>query len=202
MNTKSALTTICAVAFATLSTSAAPPTVNVPSTVHLPVLEPLIAPCADPAADRFLEIDISQRPPAGAARVQKLSGWVTEDGTFNWPLVMRVRNIGDKTFAGKPGKQRVLVTEDDLLVGKKGRVVASVPFDRIDPRSGVAARFLFQASAADMNKQRFHRVYTISVKYDVMDDAIVTGQYGDCNLRNNEFAVEFDGSRKQWVYGR
>jgi hypothetical protein len=202
MNAKAALSTVCAVAFATLSASAAPPTVNIPSTVHLPVLEPLIAPCADPAADHFLEIDISQRPPAGAARVQKVSGWVTEDGTFNWPLVMRVRNIGDKPFAGKPGKQRVLVTEDDLLTGKKGRVVASVPFDRIDPRSGVAARFLFQATAADMNKQRFHRIYTISVKYDVIDDAIVTSQYGDCNLRNNAFFVEFDGSRKQWVFGK
>jgi hypothetical protein len=202
MNAKFALSTVCAVAFAAFSASAAPATVNIPSTVHLPVFEPLISPCADPAADHFLEIDISQRPPPGAARVQKVSGWVTEDGTFNWPFVMRVRNIGDKPFAGKPGKQRVLVTEDDLLTGKKGRVVASVPFDRIDPRSGVAARFAFQASATDMNKQRFHRIYTISVKYDVMDAAIVTSQYGDCNLRNNEFFVEFDGSRKQWIYGK
>jgi hypothetical protein len=94
------------------------------------------------------------------------------------------------------------VTEDDLLTGKKGRVVASTPFDRIDPRSGVAARLMFQASAADMNKQRFHRIYTVSIKYDVMDDTLLTGQFGDCNLRNNEFFVEFDGSRKQWIYGK
>jgi hypothetical protein len=193
---------VCALVLATAGAFAAPPTIDIPKTVHLPVLEPLITPCADPAADRFLEIDITQRPPAGTTRVQKVSGWVTEDGTFNWPFVMRMRNIGDKPFAGKPGKQRVVVIEDDLLAGKKGRVVATVPFDRIEPRSGVAVRFLFQASAADVNKKRFRRVYKLAIKYDATDSSIVDSPFGDCNFKNNEFSLEFDGSRERWIYAR
>lgn len=201
MTFKFAALAACALLAAT-ATFAAPPTVDIPQTVHLPVLEPLIAPCADPAADRFLEIDITQRPPAGATRVQKVSGWVTDDGTFHWPFVMRMRNIGDRPFAGKPGKQRVIVTEDDLLAGKKGRVVATVPFDRIDPRSGVAVRFLFQAPATDVNKKRFRRVYKLAIKYDATDSSIVDSPFGDCNFKNNEFSLEFDGSRERWIYAR
>lgn len=201
MTFKFAAPAACALLAATAA-FAAPPTVDIPQTVHLPVLEPLIAPCADPAADRFLEIDITQRPPAGATRVQKVSGWVTDDGTFHWPFVMRMRNIGDRPFAGKPGKQRVVVTEDDLLAGKKGRVVATVPFDRIDPRSGVAVRFLFQAPATDVNKKRFRRVYKLAIKYDATDSSIVDSPFGDCNFKNNEFSLEFDGSRERWIYAR
>lgn len=181
---------------------AAPPTVAIPDHVQIPQLKPLIATCSDPAADRWLEIDISQRPPAGAARVQKVSGWTTEDGVFHWPFVMRIRNIGDKPFVGKPGKQSVVVTEDDVATGKKGRVVASVPFDRIEPRSGVAARFLFEAPAADMNKGKFHRIYKLSIKYDELNEQIVNGQFGDCDLQNNSYSMEIDGGRKGWIIAR
>jgi hypothetical protein len=181
---------------------AAPPTVVIPDHVQIPTLQPLVSPCSDPAADHWLEIDISQRPPAGATRVQKVSGWVTEDGIFHWPFVMRIRNIGDKAFVGKPGKQNVVVTEDDVTAGKRGRVVSSVPFDRIEPHSGVAARFLFEAPAADMNKGKFHRVYTLAIKYNEMGDQIVNGQFGDCNLKNNTFFVEIDGGRKGWIFGQ
>jgi hypothetical protein len=199
---KSCFATAAAACIAASAALAAPPTVDIPATVHLPQLEPLITPCADPAADRFLEIDISQRAPAGATKVQKVSGWVTGDGIFHWPFVMRVRNIGDKPFMGKAGKQSVVVVEDDLISGKKGRVVASVPFDRIDPRSGVAARFLFEAPVEAVNKRRFHRTYSLKIKYDDMGSALVDGPYGDCNLRNNEWFVEFDGSRPKWIFAK
>ncbi|MBP6012677.1 MAG: hypothetical protein KBA31_10655 [Alphaproteobacteria bacterium] len=182
--------------------AAAPPEVTIPGHVQMPELKPLISTCSDPAADHWLEIDISQRPPPGAARVQKISGWTTEDGVFHWPFVMRIRNIGDKPFVGKPGKQSVVVTEDDVAAGKKGRVVASFPFDRIEPRSGVAARFLFEAPAADMNKGKFHRIYTLSIKYGELSEQIVNGQFGDCELKNNNFVVEIDGGRKGWIFGR
>ena len=182
--------------------AAAPPVVDIPSHVQLPQLKPLYSTCADPAADRWLEIDITQRPPAGAARVQKVSGWTTEDGVFHWPFVMRIRNTGDKPFVGKPGKQNVVVTEDDIQGAKKSRVVATVPFDRIEPHSGVAARFLFEAPAADVNKGKFHRIYTLSIKYDELGDQIVNGQFGDCDLRNNSFFFEVDGSRKGWIIGK
>jgi hypothetical protein len=201
MNGKTASSMICALAFATLSASAAPPAYNPPvGAVALPEFEPLIAPCADPAADHFMEIDISQRPPAGATRVQRLSGWVSEDGIFHWPFVMRLRNIGDKAFVGKPGLQRAVLTEDDLKAGKKGRVLATVPFDRIDPRGGVGVRFMFEAPVADMEKLRFRRTYTLSIKYDRVDASIAENAYGDCNLRNNEFSVHFDGGRKGWIF--
>src|SRR5262245_34363303 len=101
---------------------------DVPVGVKLPEVEPLIPDCADPAADRFLEFDFSQRRPAGTTRIQKLSGWVTPDGVFHWPLVMRLRNVGDRAFAGKPGLQRAVVTEQDLL-SNKTREVMNVPFD-------------------------------------------------------------------------
>ena len=110
---------------AATNASAAPPSVTVPDHVQIPQLKSLISSCSDPAADHWLEIDISQRPPAGAARVQKLSGWTTEDGIFHWPFVMRIRNIGDKPFVGKAGKQSVVVTENDA--GRAPSVVRRPP---------------------------------------------------------------------------
>ena len=195
---KVALSTVCSLAF-TLSAHAQ--AFEVPGSVKLPDLEPLIPACADPAADRFIEVDISQRPPAGTTRVQKLSGWITPDGVFHWPLVMRLRNVGDKTFAGKPGLQRAVLTEQDQLSGKT-REVVTVPFDRIDARGGVGVRFQFTAPAADMAKQRFKKVFKLAIKYDRMDASIVSNQFGDCNLQNNEFSVTFDGSRKGWIFAK
>ncbi|MBL8780406.1 MAG: hypothetical protein JNL06_05615 [Alphaproteobacteria bacterium] len=189
---------VCALAF-TLSAQAQE--FAVPGSVALPNLEPLIPACADPAADHFIEVDISQRPPAGTTRIQKLSGWITPDGVFHWPLVMRLRNIGDKVFAGKPGLQRAVLTEQDQLSGKT-REVTTVPFDRIDPRGGVGVRFQFTAPAADMAKQRFKKVFKLAIKYDRLDASIVSNQYGDCNLQNNEFSITFDGSRKGWIFAK
>jgi hypothetical protein len=196
------LSGVAALGLATFGAAAAPGEFTVPVGVKLPEVEPLIPACADPAVDRFIEVDISQRPPAGATRIQKLSGWVTADGVFHWPLVMRLRNVGDKVFAGKPGLQRAVLTEDDLKTGKKGRVVATVPFDRIEPRGGVGVRFEFTAKAEDMQKQNFHRIFTLAIKYDRMDASIVENKFGDCNLRNNEWFVEFDGSRKGWIFAK
>lgn len=189
---------VCALAF-TLSAQAQE--FAVPGSVALPNLEPLIPACSDPAADHFIEVDISQRPPAGTTRIQKLSGWITPDGVFHWPLVMRLRNIGDKVFAGKPGLQRAVLTEQDQLSGKT-REVTTVPFDRIDPRGGVGVRFQFTAPAADMAKQRFKKVFRLAIKYDRLDASIVSNQYGDCNLQNNEFSITFDGSRKGWIFAK
>jgi hypothetical protein len=173
--------------------------IKIPGHVILPQLEPLVPSCADPAADRFLEVDIAQRPPAGATRVQRLSAWVSSDGIFHWPFVMRVRNIGDQAFMGKPGEQAVVVTEDDVAAGKKGRVAASVPFDRIAAHSGVAVRFEFAAPAADVEKGKFHRTYTLSIQYKKLDAQIANTRFGDCNLRNNTFTIDLDGSRKGWL---
>ncbi len=192
----------CALAGLALVGSAVAADLTIPKEVKLPDLTPLIPTCADPGADRFLEIDISQRPPAGATRVQRISAWVTPDGVFHWPFVMRVRNIGEKPFVGKAGNQSAVVTEDDLVARKKGRVMAQVPFERIEPRSGVAARFEFTAPAEDIRKGRFHRTYTLSIKYKKMDDALINGAFGDCNLKNNTFTVEFDGKRKGWIFGK
>jgi hypothetical protein len=175
---------------------------KIPPHVVLPQLEPLVPSCADPAADRFLEVDIAQRPPAGATRVQRLSAWVSADGTFHWPFVMRVRNLGDQPFMGKAGEQAVIVTEDDLSTGKKGRVVASVPFDRIAPHSGVAARFTFMAPTADIEKGKFKRAYTLSIQYKRLGLDITNTRFGDCNLRNNTFRIEIDGSRKGWFFAK
>lgn len=193
---------VCALAFAAATGGAVAADLTIPQHVRLPDLDPLIKTCADPAADHFLEVDISKRPPAGATRVQRVSGWVTPDGMFHWPFVMRIRNVGDKPFAGKAGKQSVVITEDDLATGRKGRVAATAAFDRIEPRSGVAARFEFTAPAVDVAKGRFHRIYTLSIKYDLMDEALVNGPFGDCELRNNTFFVEFDGSRKGWIFAK
>lgn len=194
---KYAILAATALAAATLATHAAE--LKIPPHVVLPELEPLVPSCADPAADRFLEVDIAQRPPAGATRIQRLSAWVTADGTFHWPFVMRVRNLGDQAFIGKPGEQSVIITEDDLATGKKGRVVANVPFDRIAPHSGIAARFAFTAPATDVEKGKFKRTYTLSIQYKRLGLEITNTRFGDCNLRNNSFVVEIDGSRKGWV---
>jgi len=193
-----ALGTVFALAF-TLSAQAQEFTV--PGSVKLPDLEPLIPACADPAVDHFIEVDISQRPPAGVTRIQKLSGWITADAVFHWPLVMRLRNVGDRTFAGKPGLQRAVLTEQDLLSGKTTELM-TVPFDRIDPRGGVGVRFQFTAPAADMAKQRFKKVFKLSIKYDRLDASIVSNQFGDCNLQNNEFSITFDGGRKGWIFAK
>jgi len=188
---------------ATIVVAIATPTVpTVPSTVRLPELEPLVPACADPAADRFLEIDISQRPPPGALRVQKLSGWVTPDGMFHWPFVMRVRNIGDQPFVGKPGMQSATLTETDGLMGNKSRLLADVRFDRIAAHSGVAVRFEFTAPAPQVQSGRFQRAYTLAIKYNQMDQAIATGRNGDCNLQNNRFAIEINGAKKGWIFAK
>ncbi len=189
-------------AFGLATAAVAAPQVTVPNTVQLPTFDTLFPACADPAADHFLEVDISKRPPAGATRVQSISAWVTEDGVFHWPFVMRLRNIGDQPFIGKPGLQSAVVTEEDLAAKTKASVVGSTPFDRIDAHSGVAVRFEFTAPAEAVQKARFHRIYTLSIKYQEMSEAIVNGRYGDCNLRNNSFFVEFDGSRKGWIFGK
>lgn len=176
--------------------------IKIPNHVILPQFEPLVPSCADPAADRFLEVDISQRPPAGATRVQRLSAWATSDGVFHWPFVMRVRNIGDQPFLGKPGEQAVIVTEDDLATGKKGRVVGNVPFDRIAPHSGVAVRFEFTAPVADVEKGKFRRTYTLAIQYQKLSGQIANTRTGDCNLSNNTFTIQIDGSRKGWISGK
>jgi hypothetical protein len=186
-----------------LSSSAqSAPDLNIPSTVQLPQLKPIVPDCADPAADRFLEIDISKRPPAGATRVSRLSAWVTPDGVFHWPFVMRVRNIGDQPFVGKPWMQSAIVIEDEFAGRTKGKVAGETKFDRIAAHSGVAVRFEFTAPVEAIRKAKFHRIYTLSIKYDELSAAIVTGRNGDCDLLNNSFAVEFDGSRKGWIFGK
>lgn len=175
--------------------------IKIPPTVRLPALEPLAPACADPAADHFLEVDIAQRPPAGATRVPRLGAWITADGMLHWPFVMRIRNIGDQPFVGKAGLQQARLVEKDLLA-KKEKTLTSVPFDRIAAHSGVATRFEFTAPAKDVEKGKFRRVYTLDVHYDKLDEDIVSSRNGDCNLRNNSFSVEFDGGRKEWIYAK
>jgi hypothetical protein len=190
------------VAAAGLAFAADAPPLNIPVNVRLPELVPLVPVCADPAADHFLEVDISQRPPPGATRIQRLSAWVTADGVFHWPFVMRIRNIGDQPFMGKAGKQSAVVIEDDFIANKKGKVAGSTPFDRIAQHSGVAVRFEFTAPAEAVQKAKFHRAFTLSIKYDELGEGIVNGRNGDCNLRNNSFTVEFDGGRKGWIFAK
>ena len=170
------------------------PPLNIPTTVQLPELEPLVPACADPAADHFLEIDISKRPPPGATRVQRLSAWITPDGVFHWPFVMRIRNLGDQPFIGKAWMQSAIVIVDEFAGKTKGKVAGETKFDRIAAHSGIAVRFEFTAPAEAIRKAKFHRIYTLSIKYDELNEAVVTGRNGDCNLRNNSFSVEFDGS--------
>jgi hypothetical protein len=193
---------IAAVAILTGVGTAVAAELAIPTHVQLPDLVPLVSSCSDPAADRFMEIDISQRPPAGATRVQRVGGWVTSDGTYHWPFVMRIRNIGDQPFFGKAGQQDAIVTVDDLAAGTKGRVVATVPFDRIAQHSGLAVRFTFTAPADQVAKGKFRRTYTLSLNYKNQSYELINGRNGDCNLRNNSFTVEFDGSRKGWIFAK
>lgn len=178
------------------------PPLNIPTTVQLPELEPLVPACADPAADHFLEIDISKRPPPGATRVQRLSAWITPDGVFHWPFVMRIRNLGDQPFIGKAWMQSAIVIVDEFAGKTRGKVAGETKFDRIAAHSGIAVRFEFTAPAEAIRKAKFHRIYTLSIKYDELNEAVVTGRNGDCNLRNNSFSVEFDGARKGWIFGK
>ena len=196
------MSAIAASGLASAAVAADAPPLNIPVTVRLPELEPLVPACADPAADHFLEIDISQRPPAGATRVQRLSAWVTADGIFHWPFVMRIRNIGDQPFIGKAWMQSAIVIEDEFAGKTKGKVAGETKFDRIAAHSGVAVRFEFTAPAEVVRKAKFHRIYTLSIKYDEMSEAIVSGKNGDCDLQNNSFTVEFDGSRKGWIFAK
>jgi hypothetical protein len=185
-----------------IGASEPPGTLDFPKEIQIPPLVPLVPPCADPAADRFIEIDISQRPPPGSTRVPRLSGWITPDGLFHWPFVMRVRNIGDQPFFGKPNRQYAAITETDIKGGGKARVVAKVQFDRIAAHSGLAMRFEFVAPADQAKRGRFHRRYALAITYEGMDGAIVNGRNGDCDLLNNKFSIEFDGSRKNWIFGK
>ena len=194
------VTAICAVLTASAAAFAAD-AIKIPQTMNMPVLEPLVPPCADPAADHFIEIDISQRPPAGSARVQRISGWVTADGVLHWPFVMRVRNIGDQVFIGTPGKQSAQLIEKDLAKGTT-KTLATVPFDRVPAHSGVAVRFEFDAPAKEVEKGKFHRLYTLEINYGKQNDAIANPRYGDCNMRNNSFSIELDGSRPKWIYAK
>lgn len=182
-----------------LACAASAAELKIPKEVKLPDLEPMVPACADPAVDRFIEVDLLNRPPPGATRIQRLGAWVTPDGVFHWPFVMRVRNLGDQPFVGKPGGQAAVVTEDDLLAGKKGRVAASVAFDRIAQHSGVAVRFEFTAPADQIEKGKFRRVFTLALKYRNEGVELITGRNGDCNLKNNAFSIEFDGGKKTWV---
>jgi hypothetical protein len=180
----------------------APAPVKVPNTVHLPDIEPLIPNCADPAADHFVTLDMWSRAPAGATKVQAMNAWLTPDGVFHWPLVMRVRNVGDQPFIGKPGKQRAVVREDDVLANKKGREVGSHKFDRIEPRGAFLVHFEFTGSRADIEAQRFHRIYTLTLELDESDQKHLESKYGDCHPKNNKYFIEIDGSRKGWVFGK
>jgi hypothetical protein len=194
--------TIFPVLWLAASAATSAQSLTIPPTVQLPQLKPLVSPCADPAADRFLEVDISKRPPPGATRVQRLSAWVTPDGVFHWPFVMRIRNPGDQPFMGTAGKQSAVVTLDDLTAKTKGAVVGETPFERIAAHSGVAVRFEFTAPADAIQKAKFRRVYTLSIKYKELNEAIVSSRNGDCDLLNNSFAVEFDASRKGWIFSK
>jgi hypothetical protein len=194
--------TIVPILWIVASVAATAQPLSIPTSVQLPQLKPLVSPCADPAADRFLEVDISKRPPPGATRVQRLSAWVTPDGVFHWPFVMRIRNLGDQPFMGTAGKQSAVVTLDDMTAKTKGTVVGETPFERIAAHSGVAVRFEFTAPAESVQKAKFRRVYTLSIKYNELNEAIVSSRNGDCDLLNNSFAIEFDGSRKGWLFAK
>lgn len=190
---------LAAVAFAASSLfAAADEPLNIPNTVHLPDLEPLIPNCADPAADHFITIDMWARPPAGTMQVAKLHAWVTPDGVFHWPLVMRVRNLGDQPFIGKPGQQSAVITEDDVVANAKGREVGSQKFDRIEPRGSLLVHFEFTAPRSAVEKQSFHRIYTLKLKLNESDGKALEGPYGDCHAKNNSYFFELDGSRKGW----
>jgi hypothetical protein len=186
------------IAAASSANAAAP--LTLPNTVHLPDVAPLIPNCADPAADHFITIDMWSRQPAGATQVGVVHAWLTPDGIFHWPFVMRVRNLGDQPFIGKPGKQSAVVTEDDVVANTKGRQVGSQTFDRIEPHGSLLVHFEFAAPRAVIEAQSFHRIYTLELKLDETDQKALESKYGDCHPKNNKYFIEIDGSRKGWVF--
>src|SRR6185369_17145359 len=95
--------------------------------------------------------------------------WLTADGVFHWPFVMRVRNLGDQPFIGKPGKQSAVVLEDDIVANTKGREVGTAKFDRIDQHGALLVHFEFTAPRAAVEQHSFHRIYTLSLKLDESD---------------------------------
>ena len=192
-----AVSAIFAVTFDATADPVAP--LTLPVTVHLPDVAPLIPDCADPAADHFISLDIWQRPPPGATQVGVVHAWLTSDGIFHWPFVMRVRNLGDQPFVGKPGAQSAVVTEDDIVAKTKDRVVGSIKFDRLEPHGAALVHFEFTATRAAIEKQSFHRIYTLSLKLSG-DQKALESMYGDCHPKNNDYHVEFDGSRKGWIF--
>lgn len=179
---------------------AEPPPFTLPNTIRLPDPPPLIPNCSDPAADHFLSLDLWQRPPAGAQQFAVQHAWLTPDGIFHWPFVMRVRNLGDQPFVGKPGKQSAIVTEDDLLAGTKGKEIGSAKFDRIDQHGALLVHFEFTAPRAAVESGKFHRIYTLTLKFDETDQKGLESKYGDCRTNNNKYFVELDGSRKGWFF--
>jgi hypothetical protein len=200
MKTWSVLTA-AALALAALSPSVqADAPLKIPNIVHLPDVAPLIPNCSDPAADHFITIDMWTRPPAGVIQAAAIHAWVTPDGIFHWPLVMRVRNLGDQPFMGKPGKQSAVITEDDVIANTKGKEVGSQKFDRIEPHGSLLVHFEFTAPRAVVEAQNFHRIYTLSLKLDESDRKALESTYGDCHPKNNSYFIEIDGSRKGWVF--
>ena len=174
---------------------------TLPNTIQLPNTTTLIPNCADPAADHFISLDLFQRPPAGATQVGVVHAWLTSDGIFHWPFVMRVRNVGDQPFIGKPGRQSAVVTEDDIVANTKGREVGAAKFDRIEPHGSLLVHFEFTAPRAAIEHANFHRIYTLTLKLDETDQKALEGTYGDCHPANNQYHVEFDSSRKGWIFG-
>jgi hypothetical protein len=173
---------------------------TIPNTVHLPDVAPLIPNCSDPAADHFVTLDMWARQPPGATPVAALHAWITADGVFHWPLVMRVRNLGDQPFIGKPGMQSAVITEDDVIANAKGKEVGSQKFDRIEPHGALLVHFEFTAPRAAVQSQNFHRIYTLTLKLNEADEKALGSMYGDCHPKNNSYFVEIDGSRKGWVF--
>ena len=203
MNRSLALSICAAAAFVALPLNAGADTaapLTLPNTIKLPDVAPLIPDCADPAADHFITLDLWQRPPAGATQVGVVHAWLTPDGIFHWPFVMRVRNLGDQPFIGKPGRQSAVVTEDDIVAKTKGREVGSAKFDRIEPHGALLVHFEFTAPRAAIEHHDFHRIYTLTLKLDETDSKALEGQYGDCHPANNQYHVEFDGSRSGWIF--
>lgn len=196
---KAGLLSVALIAGLCLSASADTP-LKLPNTIRIPEVEPLIPNCADPAADHFITLDMWARPPAGATKVGVIHAWMTPDGIVHWPFVMRVRNLGDQPFIGKPGQQSAVVVEDDIVAKTKGREVGTQKFDRIEPRGSLLVHFEFTAPRAAVERANFHRIYTLKLKLNENDQKALEGKYGDCHPKNNEYHVEFDGSRKGWIF--
>jgi len=183
-----------------IAATADPAPLTLPNTIHLPDPAPLIPNCGDPAADHFLSLDLWLRPPVGAQQIATVHAWVTADGIFHWPFVMRVRNLGDQPFIGKPGRQSAVVTEDDIAAHTKTREIAAAKFDRIEQHGALLVHFEFTAPRAAIEQHNFHRIYTLTLKLDETDRKALEGTYGDCHPANNAYHVEFDGSRKGWIF--